>query len=170
MTEPGVRTRADAVVGWRYWQVAPSGLLRSVTQRRVEWPPGRVMRATCLVAGHRAPNEGCDCGVHGSADLDALRHHGLCLAPEALAVGEVALWGRVVRDHEGWRGEYGEPVRLWLVRELVLGEELHGLTAALAPYGVPVGTMALADAVTGVSASTLAYQAMAARASRARAE
>ena len=170
MTDPAVPERADAVVGWRYWQVAPSGLLRSVTQRRVEWPPGRAMRATCLVAGHRAPDERCDCGVHGSADLDALRQHGLCLAPEALVVGQVALWGRVVRDPEGWRGEYGEPVRLWVVRELVLDEELDGVTGALAPYGVPVGTIPLADAVAGVSASTLAYQAMAARASRARAE
>ncbi len=170
MTEPGVRTRADAVVGWRYWHVAPSGLLRSVTQRRVEWPPGRVMRAACLVAGHRAPDEGCDCGVHASADLDALRQHGLCLAPDPLAVGQVALWGKVVPDRESWRGEYGEPVQLWLVRELVLEEELDGLIGALAPYGVPVDAMALADAVAGVSAATLAYQAMAVRASRTGAE
>ncbi len=170
MTEAGVRSRADAVVGWRYWQLARSGLLRSVTQRRVEWPPRRVMRATCLVAGHRAPDERCDCGVHGSVDLETLREHGLCLAPEALVVGQVALWGKVVRDGEGWRGEYGVPVHLWVVRELVLDEELEGVTAALAAYGVPVGTMALADAVAGVSASTLAYQAMAVRASRARSE
>ncbi len=170
MSEPGVRNRSDAVVGWRYWQVGPTGLLRSVTQRRVEWRPGRVMRATCVVAGHRAPDERCDCGVHGSVDLDALRQHGLCLAPEALVVGQVALWGRVVGDAEGWRGEYGEPVRLWVVRELVLDEEVEGVKAALSRYGVPVATMALAEAVAGVSAATLAYQAMAARASRARAE
>lgn len=170
MAEPGVRSRADAVVGWRYWQVAASGRLRSVTQRRIEWPPGRPMRAGCVVAGHRAPDERCDCGVHGSADLDALRQHGLCLAPEALVVGQVALWGKVVRDHERWRGEYGEPVHLSVVRDLILEEELDAVIAGLADYGVPVDTVPLAEAVAGVSAATLAYQAMAARASRTRAE
>jgi hypothetical protein len=170
MAEPGALPRADAVVGWRYWQVAPSGRLRSVTQRRIEWPPGRVMRATCVVAGHRAPDERCDCGVHGSPDLETLRQHGLCLAEEPLVVGRVALWGKVVRDHEGWRGQYGEPVHLSVVRELVLDGELDGVTAGLAAYGVPVDTMALADAVAGVTAAALAYQAMAARASRTRAE
>lgn len=171
MEEPGARSRGDAVIGWRYWQVAPSGLLRSVTQRRIEWPPGRVMRATCLVAGHRAPDQGCDCGVHGSPDLDTLREHGLCLAQEEpLVVGRVALWGRVVRDHEGWRAEYGEPAHLSVVRELVLEEELDDLVSGLAAYGAPVDTIALADAVAGISAATLAYQAMAARASRTRAE
>ncbi|HEX2042014.1 MAG TPA: hypothetical protein VHF24_05185 [Acidimicrobiales bacterium] len=170
MAEPGALPRADAVVGWRYWQVAPSGRLRSVTQRRIEWPPGRVMRATCVVAGHRAPDERCDCGVHGSPDLETLRQHGLCLAEEPLVVGRVALWGKVVRDHEGWRGQYGEPVHLSVVRELVLDGELDGVTAGLAAYGVPVDTMALADAVAGVTAAALAYQAMAAQASRTRAE
>jgi hypothetical protein len=170
MDEPGVRSRADAVVGWRYWQVAPSGRLRSVTQRRIEWPPGKVMRATCVVAGHRAPDEGCDCGIHGSPDLETLRQHGLCLAQEPLVVGRVALWGNVVRDHEGWRGEYGEPVHLSLVRELVLEEELDGVSGALRAYGVAVDTMSLADAVAGVTAAALAYQAMAERASRTPAE
>jgi hypothetical protein len=168
--EPGVLPRADAVVGWRYWQVAPSGRLRSVTQRRIEWPHGLVMRATCVVAGHRAPDERCDCGVHGSPDLETLRQHGLCVAQEPLVVGRVALWGKVVRDHEGWRGEYAAPVHLSVVRELVLDEELEGVVAGLAGYGVPVDTMPLADAVAGVTAAALAYQAMAERASRTRAE
>ncbi len=170
MDEPGVHSRADAVVGWRYWQVAPSGRLRSVTQRRIEWPPGKVMRATCVVAGHRAPDERCDCGVHGSPDLETLLQHGLCVAQEPLVVGRVALWGKVVRDNEGWRGEYGEPVHLSLVRELVLEVELDGVSAALGAYGVPVDTMPLSDAVAGVTAAALAYQAMAERASRTRAE
>ena len=170
MVEPGVHSRADPVVGWRYWQLAPSGLLRSVTQRRIEWPPGRPMRASCVVAGHRAPDERCDCGVHGSADLDALRQHGLCLAPEGLVIGRVALWGRVVRDHEGWRGEYGEPAHLSVVLDLLLPEEVDGVVAGLARYGVPVDTVPLAEAVAGVSATILANQAMAARASRTHAD
>ncbi len=168
--EPGTRSRHDPVLGWRYWQVAPSGRLRSVTQRRIEWQPGRPMRAVCVVAGHRAPDERCDCGVHGSTTLDALRQHGLCLAPEALVVGTVALWGTVILDHEGWRGEYGEPVQLSVVRDLVPEEELAAVVRSLAVYDVAVDTVALANAVAGVSAATLANQVMAARASRTRAD
>ena len=128
------------------------------------------MHAVCVVAGHRAPDERCDCGIHGSTTLDVLRQHGLCLAPEALVVGQVALWGNVVLDHEGWRGEYGEPVHLSVVRDLVPDEELAAAVASLAAYDVAVDTVALADAVAGVSAATLANQAMAARASRTRAD
>lgn len=171
--EPDLTTphlRSEPVIGWRYWQVAPSGLLRSVTQRRIEWRPGQVMRARCLGAGHRAPDEGCDCGVYGARDLDTLREHGLCLAPETLVVGRIALWGRVIPDEAGWRGEYGEPASLSVVPELVPPDVgLDPLLAALGAYGVPVDTMALSDAVAGVTATTLAYQAMALQASRSRA-
>ncbi len=170
MTEAVTRPPSDPVVGWRYWQLTPSGTrLRSVTQRRIEWRPGAVMRAGCLGAGHRAPDERCDCGLYGARDLETLREHGLCLAPEALVVGRVALWGLVLPDVSGWRGEYAQPAALSVVRELVLEEELPGVVAALAAYKVPVDTMALEDAVAGVTATTLAFQAMAQKASRTRA-
>ena len=158
----------DAVVGWRYWQVA-NGRLRSVTQRNTEWKPGQVLSARCTGAGHRAPDEGCECGVYGARDLESLRQHGLCLAPEALAVGRVALWGRVLDDVAGWRGQFGRPVAVSVVTETVEDAELESVLHALAVYGVAVDTMALADAVAGVSADILANQAMAARASRTRA-
>ncbi len=161
--------RDDAVVGWRYWQVR-AGRLRSVTQRHIEWKPGQVLSARCYGAGHRAPDEGCECGVYGARDLETLRQHGLCLAPEALAVGRVALWGRVVDDVSGWRTEFGLPLALAVVPDLVAGSELDAMIAALGAYGVPVDTMALADAVAGVSAVILANQAMAARASQTRAD
>ena len=164
-SDGAVLASGDAVVGWRYWQVT-GGRLRSVTQRGVQWKPGRVLTARCMGAGHQAPDEGCDCGVYGARDLESLRQHGLCLAPEALAVGRVALWGRVLDDESGWRGQYGVPVSVSVVPELVGEAELDSIVAALGAYGVPVGTMALADAVAGVSAATLANQAMAARASR----
>jgi hypothetical protein len=185
MTAAVTRPRTDPVVGWRYWQLTPalrsgtqpalrSGTqpavrLRSVTQRRCEWPPGGVMRAGCLGAGHRAPDARCDCGLYGARDLETLREHGLCLAPEALVVGRVALWGLVLPDVSGWRGEYAEPAAISVVQETVLDEELAGVLASLQAYGVPVDTMALTDAVAGVTATTLAFQAMAAKASRTRA-
>ncbi len=152
----------DAVVGWRYWQVR-AGRLRSVTQRHVEWKPGRVLVARCTGAGHLAPDAGCECGIYGARDLESLRQHGLCLPAEALAVGRVALWGRVVDDVSGWRAEFGRPVSLAVVPELIAATELNAMIAALRTYGVPVETIALADAVAGVSAAILANQAMAAQ-------
>ncbi|MGI9079935.1 MAG: hypothetical protein ACR2GF_03815 [Acidimicrobiales bacterium] len=158
-------TPDDAVEGWRYWQVR-GGRLRSVTQGHVEWGPGQILAARCTGTGHRAPDEGCECGVYGARDLEHLRQHGLCLAPAALVVGRVALWGRVLDEVSGWRAELARPLELAVVPELVVGaEEVEAMTAALEAYRVPVGTMALADAVAGVSAAILANQAMAARAS-----
>ncbi|MDQ6796952.1 MAG: hypothetical protein M3011_02810 [Actinomycetota bacterium] len=152
----------DAVVGWRYWQVR-AGRLRSVTQPHVEWKPGVVLTARCTGAGHLAPDAGCECGIYGARDLESLRQHGLCLPPEALAVGRVGLWGRVVDDVAGWRAEFGRPLSLAVVAEMVAGTDLDAMIAALRTYGVPVESMALADAVAGVSAAILANQAMAAQ-------
>ncbi len=155
-------------MGWRYWQVR-GGRLRSVTQRHVEWKPARVLSARCSGAGHRAPDEGCECGIYGARDLETLRQHGLCLTPDALAVGRVALWGRVVDDVSGWRAELARPLTLAVVPELVAATELDAMVTDLGAYGVPVAAMALADAVAGASAAILANQAMSGRASRTRA-
>jgi hypothetical protein len=165
-----LRDRAGAVTGWRYWQLSPTGLLSSVTQRRIDWHPGGALRAGCLGGGHRAPDVGCDCGIYGSRDLETLRQHGLCLAPEALVVGTVELWGKVIAEEFGHRAEYAYPSRLLLVPELVLDEEVPAALESLGAYGVPTGTIPLDEAVAGISATTLAFQAMAARASRTRAE
>jgi hypothetical protein len=168
MTDLQVRDRQNAVTGWRYWQLsARTGRLRSVTQTRIEWQPGHVLVARCVGAGHRAPDPSCDCGLYGARDLHTLREHGLCLAPEVLIVGTVALWGRVVDDVSGWRSEFAAPSELRVVEDLVPGVDASELAAGLAAnYLVPTGTMALADSVAGASATMLTFQAMSARASR----
>jgi len=97
--------------------------------------------------------------------MDTLRERGLCLAPEALVIGTVSLWGRVISDAGGHRAEYGYPSRLMLVRELLLDEEVSGALERLRAYGVPTDTIPLEEAVIGVSAATLAFQAMSKRAS-----
>ncbi len=156
--------------GWRYWQVsARTGQLRSVTQKRIEWPAGHVLVARCLGAGHRAPDPSCDCGIYVARDLDTLREHGLCLAPEVLIVGRAALWGRVIDDVSGWRGELAVPSELRVVDDLVPGLDAAALAARLeADYRVRAGTIPLADAVAGPSATMLTFQAMSADASKSR--
>ncbi len=165
LIEPSAPVRA-----WRYWQLSPRRRLRSVTQKQVEWFPQQALRATCVGGGHPAPSVDCSCGISGTRDLETLRQHGLCVAPGPLVVGEVDLWGRVVHDAYGYRGEFGQPAALALVRQSV-DDERHEAQVldALNAYRVPVTTVELDDAVAGVTAQTLAFQVMANRASRTRA-
>ncbi len=155
------RRAGDPLVGWRYWLLQPTLHLGSVSHRRIEWQPGEPLRAVCLTGGHAAPSLGCACGIHASADRAALLGHGLCLAPGVpMVLGRVGLWGAVVRDEHGWRGELAYPVEL----SLVVGTEVPGATSALlarlGDYGVPVDTVTAAEAVGEVSAAILAFQAM----------
>jgi hypothetical protein len=163
VTDGELRRPGQPAVGWRYWQVVPdAGVLRSVSQRRFQWKPGRPLRAWCVTGGHAAPARACDCGVYAATDLQTLKAHGLCLAPERLVVGTVDLWGRVVDDGDGVRGEFAYPSRLLLVEGIGPGDR-SSVMDCLAAYGVPVGTIPLEDAVGDVSAATLAFQAMSRR-------
>jgi len=158
------RTRDDPVFGWRYWQLSPRRLLRSVTQRSFEWPPGRVLKAVCVEIGHPAPAERCNCGLYANPELEALRQHGLCLAPDVVVVGQVALWGRVIVDEPSWRGEFAYPARLSLVVDSVADDTPPDLlVAGLEAYRVPVHTTTLDQAVAGMSADMLRFQAMSRR-------
>lgn len=155
------------VRAWRYWQLSPRRLLRSVSRRHVEWAPGGVLHAGCVPGGHRAPEPSCNCGISGARDLVSLRTYGLCVAPGPLVVGEVDLWGLLVPDIYGWRGEYARPASLALAEGTAAGAaEEEAVLAALRAYGVPVTTIPLEQAVAGVTAATLAFQVMSGRASR----
>jgi hypothetical protein len=161
-----LRDRDDPVFGWRYWQLSPRRLLRSVTQRGFEWQPNQVLRAQCVEIGHPAPADRCNCGIYANPELDALRQHGLCLAPDVIVLGQVALWGKVVVDEPSLRGEFGYPARLSLVADSLIDDTpiatlLEGLTA----YGVPVHSTTLDDAVAGMSKDMLKFQAMSRRTS-----
>ncbi|MGI8810123.1 MAG: hypothetical protein ACR2KK_20215 [Acidimicrobiales bacterium] len=161
-----VRDRDDPVFGWRYWQLSPRRLLRSVTQSQFEWPPGRVLRALCVEVGHPAPAERCNCGLYANPDLDALRQHGLCLAPQAIVLGQVALWGKVVDDEPSYRAEFAYPARLSLVVDSLADDtSSETLLEGLSAYRVPVLTTTLDEAVAGMSADMLRFQAMSRRTS-----
>jgi hypothetical protein len=164
--DPGLirREQADPVFGWRYWQLSPRRLLRSVTQHEFEWPPGRVLKAVCVEVGHPAPADRCNCGLYANPDLEALREHGLCLAPDVIVLGQVALWGKVVDDEPSYRAEFAYPARLSLVVDSLIDDTpVETLLESLAAYRVPVHTTSLDEAVTGMSADMLKYQAMSRR-------
>lgn len=148
------------MVGWRYWQLRPNGLLRSVTHRLIDWRPGEPLHAVCLIGGHTAPAPGCACGIHAAPSLAVLRGQGLCMAPgEPLVVGEVALWGDVVTDDHGLRAEYGYPRRLSLVAPPEAPPD-PGSLIALSRYCSHADTVSPADAVGDIAAQILTFQAM----------
>jgi len=137
-----------------------------VTQHEFEWPPGRVLKAVCVEVGHPAPAERCNCGLYANPDLEALREHGLCLAPDAIVLGQVALWGKVIDDEPSLRAQFAYPARLSLVVDSLIDDTpAETLLAALAAYRVPVHTTTLDEAVTGMSADMLKFQAMSRRTS-----
>lgn len=154
-----VRTAADPVVGWRYWHLGQGPVvLGSVTQRGFTWSPRRPIRARCVSSGHAAPAPGCACGVYAGADMSGVREHGLCLPAGGLVLGEVALWGLVLTEEDGHRGELGYPRRLSVVEETVDADVLWSLVDELAnDYGVPVDTLSRVDAVGEVSAAIASF-------------
>ena len=139
-----------------------------MTQREFEWPPGRVLKAICVEVGHPAPAERCNCGLYANPHLEALRQHGLCLAPDVVVVGQVALWGKVVDDEPSYRGEFAYPARLSLVVDSLVDDSTPDtLVEGLSAYRVPVHTTTLDEAVAGMSADMLKFQAMSRRPTQA---
>jgi hypothetical protein len=123
-----------------------------------------VLKAVCVEIGHPAPADRCNCGLYANPDLEALRQHGLCLAPEVIVLGQVALWGKVVDDEPSYRGEFAYPARLSLVLDsLADGTPPEELVEALGAYRVAVHTTTLDEAVAGMSADMLKFQAMSRR-------
>lgn len=158
------RSRDQARYGWRYWRLTSAARLESISQRGFAWEPGQPMVARCAgAAGHMVPDAGCACGVHASPDLAALHADALCLAPGPLVVGEVSLWGRVVVDSHGYRGQFAYPHRLEVVADAVTGTLPEDAVDGLAVYGVPVATTSLADAVGPASATIMGFLAMSGR-------
>jgi hypothetical protein len=123
-----------------------------------------VLRAICVEVGHPAPAERCNCGLYANPDREALRQHGLCLAPEAIVLGQVALWGKVVDDEASYRAEFAYPARLSLVVDSVIDDiSPETLLDELSVYRVPVQAITLDEAVAGMSADMLKFQAMSRR-------
>ncbi len=166
MDQGEVRSRAEAVTGWRYWQVDPDAgaPLRSLSQRGYAWPPRVVLVARCADGQpHVAPALRCGCGIHASADLASLQAQALCLRPGGLVVGKVALWGPVISEERpdggsgDHRGRFAVPLRLSVVRGTVAGSALDRVVERLGAYAVPVGVVSLEDAVGEASATILRF-------------
>lgn len=121
--------------------------LRSLTQP-VYWAPRTELESTCdlvrdgVPAHGGGPDSACECGVWAlrtreSADevFGAYADSGV-----PVAIGRVALWGRIIEHNRGWRGQFAYPLDL---------EAFGAAPAAVADlaeqYGVPAQLLTAAD-------------------------
>jgi hypothetical protein len=160
---------------WQVERSAGDGaLVLASIAKPTHWPRRLRLEASCIGAlgaapQHRAPwgDGGCLCGiwalrerrdaehaawVYGLHDLAHAVTRGIALRANALAtipyvaIGRVALWGRVVEHTRGYRGEYAYPLDLRVHSGDLQGvfggnspEQLLSISEELARgYGVPV--------------------------------
>ena len=147
------------IAGYRAWRAVKdeSGYwrLRSVT-RDVMWPAENALRARCLPSDarssgerHRAPDEGCRCGVYGlavaerpsiQAALAAVRAAdgvGLFLSG-ATVLGLVQGYGEVVISERGWRAEFARVEALFAPSLSFTFVTTRSVEAIAARYRVPI--------------------------------
>lgn len=147
------------IVAWRAWRPTHSGLLAGVVTC-VVWPSDDAMLGECRknhavayyeqpggpgvsAPAHRAPHEGCQCGVYGHASLADLEAEPWMR--DAIVVGRAKLWGRVVDHERGWRAERGRVTAL--VDHPAADRE--STVDAARRYGVPVVAMSEASVWAG---------------------
>lgn len=149
----------EPIIGWRAWRVVQHELHGGTVEPRLQpltgrqlWHPRRRFDADCLPREliyahgqdrtHEAPNIGCHCGVWAVRHEQLLPTSDVRLAGDwgLLAIGQVALWGRVIEFEKGWRARYAYPTRLQISSaDIRLAEELERL------YGVTVDVDLFAD-------------------------
>jgi hypothetical protein len=147
----------EPVIGWRVWRIShrrpEAGLMSAIIRTR--WPRLQPLQATCEVfrpiwrrrRPHEVPEPDCTCGIH-AAPLSTLEQQlaGTPLGRKPyLAIGRVALWGRVVECEQGWRAELAYPEKLFVIMPPDAEPETGSRVASgLASYGVDV-TVAVAE-------------------------
>jgi hypothetical protein len=92
----------EHVTGFRQFRVGDDGLLPAHVGDK-PWSAG-VTIAHCKRGPHRAPKEGCTCGLHAWYDVADARAH--ALPGEVTAV--VRASGTVLLGEHGWRAEKAE--------------------------------------------------------------
>jgi hypothetical protein len=115
--------------------------LRSLTEQTF-WPGRRRLDARCRggpVLHDAAPHADCTCGVWALRSRAAAVELATDYAYAAglMALGQVALWGRIVEQERGWRGQYAYPQDLTVFGATdAVADELrraYGITVACAP-------------------------------------
>jgi hypothetical protein len=144
---------------YRYWHARwheGKPVLQSLYSPTI-WPPDAPLQAMCenspgALAGwvrrlllrpaaiHPAPTWGCGCGIYGLLRLEGEEYPELwphmyqrgLFRHSVHVFGAVLLWGRVIQHEQGYRAEYGRPVKLLTDPALLCGREMKSLLDAVA--------------------------------------
>lgn len=155
--EVAVPDGVEPIIAWRYWRFDPkTGHLKSLARDRTEWQPNVAFSARCryerldhtdarwrLVDGslwkpHTSPSEDCRCGIYGARNLRSLRSQFL-FGLNFNVVGEVSLWGKLIRGVKGYRAQFAYPRSLFVVHRIE--SRRRRAIEALSDYGVPVESL-----------------------------
>lgn len=145
---------AGEIVGYRAWYVEARWQLRPPRLESLNggadwgdgpwWPYDTWMLASCSRERDGVPHEHCGCGIHAARDRAHLCELGYNEDDAVVAIGEVALAGRVIPGDRGWRAEKARPLRFWLPH--VHWPLVRRLREA---YRVPVGVTNVLKEVDG---------------------
>lgn len=144
------RRKLGYVVGYRIWLADRGSFrLRSITSLREnpsfgEWIPHEAQEAQCqLHRTHKSPVRFCHCGIYAHSMLVS------ALADwkdvNYFVVGEVALWGNIIKHKNGYRAQFAYPHKFYAFKHLgTMLAEKFGII-----YEVPVRYMTLEDIKIG---------------------
>jgi hypothetical protein len=140
---------ADAVEGWRAWQVARDlprygtpPKLYSATYAGYYWTPRRAAHAECRYGCEKLeiPGESCTCGFYSAKTLEHLMEMGYPSydadgdGDRVCVIGQIACWGKVIEGTQGWRSSKAYPIKLFVPFEVA-----HLAKPLQAAYGCKVG-------------------------------
>ena len=113
---------AEPIEAWRVWRVSLDARLRPLTRATKPWPARERVVARCLVApDHVAPAAACSCGVWAVPTRERALEIASMTVRTPVAVGRVALWGRVVEHEGGWRAQYAYPIAVTVYDDGYIG-------------------------------------------------
>lgn len=132
----------EVITGWRAWKIVDFERRGGLSEKRLQalgtppvWEPYKENVAICMTDGkHEAPWPTCHCGFWAFKSREhveeSLFHtYG---GESGKAIGQIALWGRVLECVNGFRGEYSYPQTLQFVNvEKNIAKEVAEC------YGVP---------------------------------
>jgi hypothetical protein len=140
----------EPITAFRVWRADLFLRLHSLNNE-VQWQPDEWTVAECPWTGHRAPHEGCTCGLYAAKNFDfamAIAAGVLTTTspedsmPTTAIVGRVELAGKVIEHARGYRAEHARVV------EILPIEGRSRLTLSVASrFGVPVGEAIPASSV-----------------------
>lgn len=122
MTEPEVFF--EPLLGWRTWRVERHSLYSLnwdtpwPAQQRLEGGCGFGSQAPGGFSMHEVPFRSCHCGIYAfktRAQAESLARRVLDLSwdiltdEEAVAIGRISIWGRIIETERGYRAQYAYP-------------------------------------------------------------